>query len=187
MRYLLTGGSACGKSSYAEKLAATLCSPRYLVFTLRPVNELDSGRLDMQRKTCADKGFQSIECYTDIGSLQLLERGTVIVDCLCNLSANELFDPAHTLRMQASSSARVAEVAGKILEGLEALERQSEHIIIVTNDVGSDGAKYDDSVLDYIRVLGTLNTVLAARYENVFEFCCGIPMVLKGELPRLES
>lgn len=172
MRFLLTGGSACGKSSYAEKLARRLPAPHYYLAAMQPFGEESLARIARHQKQRAGMGFQTIERYTDIVGVDLPERGTLLLECLCNLTANELYDEAG-----AGQQALAA-----ILRGVARLEAQCEHIVVVTNDVGSDGAEYDNMVLEYIDVLGELNRRLAAQYDHVYELCCGLPCVLKGEL-----
>ena len=55
---------------------------------------------------------------------------------------------------------------------IEFLESQCQ-TLIVTNDVGSDGVKYD-KVQEYIKTLGRLKA-LAERFECVYELARGIP------------
>jgi len=70
-----------------------------------------------------------------------------------------------------------------VMAGVAALRRQSDHLVVVTNDVGSDDGDYPESVKEYIRVMGRINASLAAQSDVVAELVCGIPIVLKGELP----
>ncbi|MBR6561493.1 MAG: bifunctional adenosylcobinamide kinase/adenosylcobinamide-phosphate guanylyltransferase, partial [Oscillospiraceae bacterium] len=71
----------------------------------------------------------------------------------------------------------------RVMAGVEALRRQSDNLVIVTNDVGSDDGDYPESVKEYICVMGRINASLAAQADAVAELVCGIPIVLKGELP----
>jgi len=172
MRFLLTGGSACGKSTYAERLAIRLSAPHYYLAAMQPFGAESLARIERHQKQRQGMGFQTIERYTDIGGVALPERGTVLLECLCNLTANEIYNP----------DGAGAEAEQAILDGVAELERQCENLIVVTNDIGSDGAEYDSSVLEYIEILGRINRQLAACYDHVYEFCCGFPIVLKGEL-----
>ena len=56
------------------------------------------------------------------------------------------------------------------------------HLVIVTNEVFSDGCEYDDSTTDYIRRLGELNVKLAKAADTVVEVVYTIPVVLKGDI-----
>ncbi len=172
MRILLTGGSACGKSTYAEKLAMSFPLPRYYIATMRVYDEESREKVARHRQMRNTKNFITIERDTDIHLIRLPRPGTVLLECMCNLTANEMFD----------HYGNITDVYGKIIYGIESLASQCENIIVVTNDVGSDGGKYDEGTREYIRTLGKLNISLAERSDCVYEMVCGIPVVLKGRL-----
>ncbi|NLX64208.1 MAG: bifunctional adenosylcobinamide kinase/adenosylcobinamide-phosphate guanylyltransferase [Clostridiaceae bacterium] len=172
MRILLTGGSACGKSTYAEKLAMRFSTPRYYIATMRIYDEESRKKVERHRQMRKTKNFITIERDTDIHLIELSRRGTVLLECMCNLTANEMFD----------RYGNITDVYNKIISGIESLASQCENLIVVTNDVGSDGGKYDESTQEYIRTLGRLNISLAERFDCVYEMVCGIPIVLKGRL-----
>ena len=62
------------------------------------------------------------------------------------------------------------------------LYSECSHLVIVTNEVFSDGCEYDDSTTDYIRRLGELNVKLAKAADTVVEVVYTIPVVLKGDI-----
>ena len=39
------------------------------------------------------KGFETIERYTDLSGLELPKEGVALLECLSNLTANEMFEP----------------------------------------------------------------------------------------------
>ena len=67
--------------------------------------------------------------------------------------------------------------------GLEHLIAEAENLTVVTNEVFSGGADYGAESLRFMRLLAKLNRELAARAELVVEVVCGLPNILKGELP----
>ena len=69
------------------------------------------------------------------------------------------------------------------LRELSFLIGKCENLTVVTNEVFSGGADYDDESLRYMRTLADLNRELAAQADLVVEVVCGLPNVLKGELP----
>ena len=172
MMILLTGGSACGKSSYAESLCLLFPQPRWYIAAMRPYGEGSEAKIRRHRQLRAGKGFETFERYTDLAGLVLPQRGTALLECICNLTANEMFD----------DEGRMTDPCAAVLEGVETLRRQCEHLVIVTNDVGSDGCAYDEGTRAYIRAVGRINAALAQRADAVYELVCGIPIVLKGEL-----
>ena len=117
-----------------------------------------------------ERGFSTIERYTGLESLVLPARGTVLLECLGNLAANELFEPTE----------KEGSAVERILRGIENLESQAEHLVVVTNDVFCDGGAYENGTLLYMNALAALNAALAKRFEAVVETVCGIPVVVKG-------
>lgn len=170
MRLLLTGGSGCGKSTYAETLIEKLPLPRYYVAAMMPTDDECLVKIDKHRDMRSGRQFETIERYTDIAGLTLPRRGTVLLECLCNLVANEMFD-------EKGDNEHPFEA---VLAGIENLSAQSDHLIVITNDVGSDGNGYDPAVEEYVRTLGRVNNEVARRFEHVQEMVCGMPIPVKG-------
>ena len=173
MMILLTGGSGCGKSSYAEKICMKHSAPRYYIAAMKPYGPGGAEKVARHRKMRDGKGFDTFERYTNLPSLQLPERGTALLECICNLTANEMFDEAGNR----------SDPCARVLAGVEALRAQCDTLVVVTNDVGSDGEDYGEDTRAYMEAIGAINAVLAAQADVVCELVCGIPLPLKGELP----
>ena len=95
----------------------------------------------------------------------------ILLEDLGNLLANELFDPAGA-----------GEAAfGSTLAGIARLQDCCETLVVVSNEVFSDGLAYPSETAAYIRTLGRLHAALAARADAVYESVCGILLPLKGE------
>ena len=67
----------------------------------------------------------------------------------------------------------------EIIKGILNLENQSEHLVIVTNEVFSDGDHYSPQTNDYRQVLGSINQLAAKRAHMVVEVVAGIPIKVK--------
>ena len=61
MLILLTGGSACGKSSYGEKLAVLGPKPLYYIAAMQPYDDECLKKIARHRELRKDKGFLTIE------------------------------------------------------------------------------------------------------------------------------
>ena len=175
MILIVTGGSGSGKSSYAESRVTELPASRRIYLATMQVLD-DESRERVKRHVAArrGKGFETLECPAGIGHLTAdvsLEGATVLLEDLSNLLANEMFAPgADPLR-----------TPGRILEDLTLLSDACTHLVVVTNEVFSDGAQYDDAgTLAFCRGLGFLNSSLARMADEVVEVVCGIPVFLKG-------
>lgn len=171
---LLTGGSACGKSAYAEQLCEKFPQPRYYIAAMQPYGPEGEARILRHRRLRAGKGFETIERYTDLDGLRLPQRGTALLECICNLTANEMFD----------AGGSVHDPCEAVLQGVKTLAGQCENLIVITNDVGGDRLGYNEGTLAYIEAMGRINIGLAAMADTVCELVCGIPLLLKGALPE---
>ncbi len=169
----MLGGAACGKSEYAEALAVMLPVPCFYIATMMPFDKEDILRIEKHRAMRAEKGFHTMERYTDMAGLVLPERGTVLLECLGNLTANELF----------SENGAGLHAYEAIIKGIEQIEAQCDNLVVVSNDVFSDGSTYSDETLRYIETLAAVNRSLGQRYERVVELVCGIPLTHKGARP----
>lgn len=171
MIVLVTGGSGCGKSTWAEKLVETLpMENRVYIATMQVYDEESRQRVRRHREQRADKGFRTIECEKDLDRADIPEDSTVLLEDLVNLTANEMFDGGNVSR---------------VVPALKSLARRCRHLVMVTNDLFSDGAAYSDSVVDYLRKLAEINRQAADMADCVVEVVYSIPVALKGELPCL--
>lgn len=169
MIILLTGGSGCGKSTYAEKIVAALPKEkRVYVATMQVYDEESVRRVARHRAQRADKGFTTIECEKDLASAKIAPGSIVLLEDLVNLVANEMFDGGDVAR---------------ILPALDALAATCRHLVMVTNDVFSDGETYAQSTQEYLRALAAVNAHAAQMADCVAEVVYSIPVCLKGELP----
>ncbi|MDE6036393.1 MAG: bifunctional adenosylcobinamide kinase/adenosylcobinamide-phosphate guanylyltransferase [Ruminococcus sp.] len=170
MTTLITGGSKCGKSSLAEKIAGNFTGRKYYIATMKPYGEEAFRAIRRHREMRNGKGFETIEKYSNLHEIKFSQRGSVLVECMGNLCANEMF------------SEKIINPVNKIIDGIRYLEKNSEKLVIVTNEVGSDGLTYSPETTDYIRYIAEINRYIAGFAENVIECVYGIPVVLKGEL-----
>ena len=171
MLTLVVGGAASGKSELAEAFAVR--SPqkeKIYVATMEPYGEESLRRIEKHRRMRAGKGFCTLECYRDLKSLQVPAGSTVLLECLGNLCANELYG---------GSGDRAGE---EILAGVRSLTEQCGHLVIVSNEVCSGGTAYAGDTLRYLQLLGRLNCELAALADHVCEAVCGVPVWHKGGL-----
>lgn len=172
MTELITGGSASGKSACAEQRAVAWNHPvRYYIATMKPWGEEGERRVARHRRMRKDKGFVTIECYSRLNQLVLpVTGGVVLLECVSNLVANEQFDEGKTEE----------QVRLEMIDGIRHLQKQAEHIIIVTNEVFSDGCSYSPETERYIRLLGSVNADLSAMADQVTEVVYGIPVTVRA-------
>ena len=167
MIVLVTGGSGCGKSTWAERLVASLPREnRVYIATMQVYDEESVRRVARHRAQRADKGFVTVECEKDLASADIPEGSIVLLEDLVNLMANEMFDGGDV---------------GRIVPALDALAKKCRHLVMVTNDVFSDGVAYGESTLAYLRQLAQINARAAEIADCVVEVVYSIPLCVKGE------
>ena len=170
---LVIGGAASGKSEYAESLVLrSPHRPRYYIATMEPFGAEGQARIARHRELRRGKGFQTVERYTGIAGLKLPAGGAVLLECLGNLAANELYSPA--------GAGSVAGAVSAIVDGVDALLEQCGELVVVSNDVFTGGADYAGGTEDYLRLVADVNRALAKRADRVCEVVCGIPVWHKG-------
>jgi adenosylcobinamide kinase/adenosylcobinamide-phosphate guanylyltransferase len=163
---IVTGGSASGKSEYAENIVPNTGSRVYLA-TMEPFGAEAETRIARHRKLREGKGFETIECSVNIERVLEACRGKdVLLEDLPNLVANEMFSS------HAHSTAGIAE---QILD----LAHISESLICVTGILTADGRKYDESTMKYLKELAAIERTLAAHADRVIEVVCGRGSELK--------
>ena len=167
---LITGGSGCGKSTYAESRMLAYSHPRVYVATMIPCGEDAERRIARHRQLRAGKGFETLEKGVDVGGLPLPEGASVLLECLGNLVANEMFEP--------DGAGENAEE--RCLDGIRSLARRAANLVIVTNEVGSDGREYGEGTERYMQIMGRLGCRIAEMADEVCEVVCGQPVWLKG-------
>lgn len=187
MLYLITGGSGSGKSEYAEKLAVDRHQKKrtggfYYVATMYPSKDEESQRrIRRHRRIRKNKGFETIECCSELEKIAAEPEDVLLLECMSNLLANEMY--LESGRIKARDEAACSQAEEAILYPVLKLAEKAGDVILVTNEVFSDGIEYDAETEVYIRLLGVINQKLAVAAEGVVEVVCGIPLAVKGELP----
>ena len=95
MLIFVYGGTASGKSAYAESLAASLAQPAPLIYlaTMDASDPESLRRIARHRQQRAFAPFRTVEQPARIGQADFPQGAVVLVECLSTLTANELFLP----------------------------------------------------------------------------------------------
>ena len=191
---LVTGGSGSGKSAYAESLLSSCEGIKYYIATMQIYDAEGEKKVERHRKLRAGKGFLTIESPINVGKIQFAcageaeqaqyrqeaerkvqgssEKKSVLLECMSNLTANEMFTK--------DGMKSEEEVVEKIVSEMQTLSQKLDNLVIVTNNVFEDGVIYDAGTMEYLKALGRINTALARLADRVAEVVVGIPVELKG-------
>lgn len=176
MLALVTGGSGSGKSAFAESLCVQLHQKNYpmvYIATMYPFDDEAYHKIERHRKMRKDKNFDTIECFTHLEAVESVQPTTALLECMSNLTANEMYQDSGAKEMTVES----------VLQGVEHLKTQMNHIVIVSNEIFSDGIDYDSETIRYQEYLGAINAGIAKQADLVVEIVYGIPIVHKGTIP----
>ena len=179
MIYLVSGAGGSGKSEYAEMLVCELAKrdgiqQKIYLATMENVSLEAKERIARHQRMRSGKGFVTVESPFGISAEQAnnnsLHGKIILLECISNLLANLMFEK-HMTREEA---------CGEILSQI--VQAECEHIVIVTNEIFSDGAMFDGEMKEYHRALGRINGQLAQRADVFCEVVYSIPVFLKGEV-----
>lgn len=162
MLMLVVGGSASGKSEFSENLAKSLGRNIYYIATMIPFGKAAEERIARHKALRKGKGFKVIERYRDIDKINV--NGTVIIECMSNLLANEMFGEA-------------PKYGDYIIDCIDSIK--CDNIIVVSNNIFEDGIDYDIVTKKYIEQMAYINAELTKRADKVYEVVCGIPLEVK--------
>ncbi len=196
MMELVTGGSGSGKSAYAEE---TLCSldsfpdsgngketgtqqdgQRYYIATMPPWDKETEKKIERHRAMRSGRGFHTLEWYTGFeeklrrGDCPSLDRTDILVECLSNLTANEMY-------MEEGAGENAVDA---VIRGILCLRDRCRNLVVVTNDVFSESAEDSSEMRRYKETLGRINCALAEETDRVTEVVCGLPCTVKPETGR---
>lgn len=171
MLTLITGGSGSGKSEFAEDLSVYYKSNNLIYIATMFLYDNESLKKVERHKRMRDhKNFKTIECFKNLKSLFISNNSTVLIDCMSNLVANEMY-------LEGGAKDKTVQ---EVIRGIESINNQAENLVIVTNEVFSDGIVYDDDTMRYIRNLGEINKEIGKKADNVVEVVYSIPIFHKG-------
>ena len=181
MLALIIGGAGSGKSEYAEKLAVSLAekdgTPLVYLATMAAGSPEADARIARHRRNRAGRNFVTVEKYTDLSSISFekemgpsgcgaLHGATVLLEDLGNLLGNEMFLPE-------------GGGAEAVLAGIRHIKENSRNLILVANEVFSDGRRYDKETQRYLREMAMIHRQLAAQAQYAAEIVCGRVNILK--------
>ena len=148
---------------------------------LMPDSDLDTVRELLDQTTaasdlCARKGNPTFADVADVSaSLERADReGTFLLDSVTALLLNELYPDPTTWKLDADAPDRCQ-------KGLETLCNQVQNIVLVSDYIYSDAAKYDEETEVYRRGLARLDRFLAGIADAVIEVSAGSHIFHKGE------
>ena len=133
MVHLIIGGSGSGKSAYAEKLMMEEPEEsRVYLATMRPCDQECREKIKRHQDMRRDKGFATLECYGRVRGLLVPWGSSLLLECVGNLLTNVFYNEKYSGK----------DMAQMVTEDILDLQNRTRTLIIVTNDIFSDGLFY---------------------------------------------
>lgn len=192
MMELVIGGSGSGKSAYAE---TAICREHcrsleedkdaflYYIADMIPYGAETEKKIAHHREMRAGKGFQTLEWYYGLAEhitapdAPPLEGASVLLECISNLTANEMYEP---------KAAKIA-AAEAVIRGVRMLHERCRNLVVVTNDVFRESGSDSEEMVLYKKNLARINRALAEEADRVTEVVSGIPIQIREKGKSLET
>ncbi len=160
MFIFISGTSGSRKSLYAEKrLSEFSCEKKFYIATAKIYDDEMKERVEKHKAMRRNKGFITIEREKNLGGLKLPKNSGVLIESLTTWLANEMFDEGQP---------------EKIFDDFLKLKEISKDIILVSDDIFSDGIIYDEATENYIKALAELSIKFSAIADEVIECFAGL-------------
>ena len=167
---VVTGGSGSGKSAFAENLVVEEKDGRRIyIATMFPYDQESDKRIERHRRMRRGKNFETVECYTGLKNLEIHRESCVLLECMSNLVANEMF-------MENGAGEYTVEA---VCDGIQNLRGNCAHLCVVTNEIFSEAATYEGDTRRYQEYLGQINRRMVEMADQAVEVVYGIPLWFK--------
>lgn len=178
MFYFITGGARSGKSSYAERLAASLGGSVTYIATAEPGDEEMLARIEQHRRrrpaewTTVEEPREVAAVVERIGA----QPGVILIDCLTLLISNLLFG----VEREEAEEEALERLRREMKRLADAAWGCRSHVIMVSNEVGMglvppypQGRLFRDAA-------GWTNQLMAARADKAILMVSGLALDLKA-------
>lgn len=173
---LVLGGTRCGKSRWAEQLAAARPPVTYLATAHAGDGEMGR-RIAVHRKR-RPAAWRTVEEAWDLSGMVRHHRdGSLLIECLTLWLTNLLVGMPGRPPLADSS------IGSSVDELIVATQEAGGRIIVVSNEVGSGIVPENALARRFADLLGEANQRLAAMATDVYLCVAGIPVPIKGRLP----
>ena len=190
-KMLITGGTRSGKSRFGQETAARISPEGHVLYvaTARVWDEEMAVRVKKHQES-RPSSWDTFEGYQDLGN-KLVEWGgqyeTVLIDCVTMLLTNGIFDKIGAQDPDTLSKEQVRELEKEAEETIcnliRGIEQTECNVLLITNELGSGVVPEHLLGRVFRDMAGRANQMLAAAMPQVCLMVCGLPLMVKGELP----
>ncbi|WP_027408642.1 bifunctional adenosylcobinamide kinase/adenosylcobinamide-phosphate guanylyltransferase [Anoxybacteroides tepidamans] len=182
MIVFISGGVRSGKSDVAERCVQVLASSESVVHyiaTAKVTDEEMRARVvhHQKRRDGQSLSWQTWEQPLCLHKLapKFAARDVVLLDCLTNWLANELFATEGWEREE-----HCLQIAERMLAAIKQLAASCKALIIVSNELFSGGVPDDIGTYHFMKALGRLHQRIVDMASSALLVQHGIPTLKKG-------
>ncbi len=168
---LLIGAAASGKSAFAEELVGKSGLNKVYLATAQSHDDEMAAKIARHRKM-RGQGWLTIESPLELSAplAQTTHRDIVLLDCATLWLSNHLLAENNLSQAQTDL--------------LGALHNCKSPVVVVTNETGAGIVPDNALARKFRQAQGQLNQALAAQADLVINVIAGLPLLLKGALPK---
>ncbi|QBX99625.1 bifunctional adenosylcobinamide kinase/adenosylcobinamide-phosphate guanylyltransferase [Rhodophyticola sp. CCM32] len=172
---LVIGGASSGKSAFAERLVRHSDLAKVYLATAQAFDADMQARIEAHRKARAGQGWRTVEAPLEVApALATLETEEIaLVDCATLWLSNVML-----------AGLDWADQADQLIEVMLQTEAP---VVVVSNEVGQGIVPDTRLGRDFRDAQGRMNQHMAAKAGLVVQVTVGLPHVLKGALPGLDT
>ena len=130
---------------------------------MEPYGEEGAERVRKHRAMREGKGFETIECTHNIGSLdsklQSINNPNFLLECMSNLIGNEMYLPENSDKSD-------EELQDYIIDSVKQLCESATNSVIVTNEFFIENS-FDDETIHYVEMTHEINEKLRTFADQV--------------------
>ena len=175
---LCSGGVSSGKSQFAEKLSVKLGEKILYVATTKVLDEEMQEKVRLHRNRSLRANMDTWE--EPVNLLEAWEEKTrnydvILLDCLTMFIFNRMVE------MEGAAYDTLREkIVSDIEKLLEIWQRQSQTVIIVSNEVGCGMVAMETMSRQYQKLVGEINQKIAMNAQHVYMTFHGITVDMKA-------
>ena len=170
---LILGGAASGKSAFAERLCLQTNLPCTYIATAQARDGEMSAKITAHQARRGEE-WHNVEAPLDLaGALENVVPGKVVlIDCATMWLSNQM---------------EAGDWQPAMVRLLQAMKNSASSVVMVSNELGQGIVPENAMARAFCQAHGEMNQELAAQAGLVVNVIAGLPMVLKGALPKVAT
>lgn len=176
MLILIMGSANSGKSKIAEDYVCRISKAENRIYlaTMIPYGEEGANRVLKHKKQRDGLSFVTIEKTHDVCDIISLidnpKEKTVLLECIPNLVANEIFEPVDKASFDKLGIKNFCDyITGKIVKDVMELSKNVKNLVVVTYSEFEKSDEFDDETIYYINTIKRISNILSDEADDTIK------------------